>query len=300
MVTSVTEHLVDVIRSEQGINMLYVTEKINLLVFIATNGNIFATHLHERNGEDHLKWSISTTEAGISANDVDKLPSTNVYQSLRNTHIIFFGIKDTGVGRLTQMYENLPLTFKQRLQNAKGMSKLIKDTMKAQNEHPVEVIQQSTKSINALYTTTDIYILVFIDKNGDIFGVRLYERQGEDSEWYISTTDAGINAEKIEECTSEEALLRYTHIISLKKGAHTDLLIKIYTNFMSKLKRWDVRSLEDLSRLIKKIMKEKHPIVVQCGESKGSVVADYETDGIEKLHLDVGSEGKIISVYLWK
>ena len=93
---------VEVIKGKfKNVNALYQTDDFFLLVVIARNGFIVSIYLTARQSKD-ISWSISTTEARISANDVDKFTSKDA--SLRYTHIIEFE-KGAEGKLLTQMYK---------------------------------------------------------------------------------------------------------------------------------------------------------------------------------------------------
>ena len=246
-------HLVELIRGKyNNINALYLTDDFFLLVVIARNGFIVSIYLTARQSKD-ISWSISTTEARISANDVDKFTSKDA--SLRYTHIIEFE-KGAEGKLLTQMYKQIPTKFKRQMQinSIEDMSKFMKNTMET-HKHPFEVIQGKGKGINVLYTSEDIYLLVFIGGNGNIHGAQVIERQDEDHlTWSISTTEAGLSVKGIEAFIPKHARLCYSHIISFGKGTEGKRLTQMYGSIPLEIKhQMQINSIKD-----EQIHKEYH------------------------------------------
>ena len=164
------DHFVKVIQGNNGgINVLYRTEDFYLLVKIQSDGNIHDVYLKVRQGEKKLTWSLSTTEVGITANDIDAC--TTHKDPLRYNNIVFLEIGDDTAG-LTKIHKQFQSQLLWEILSPLRVSQSIKHTMERKMDVKVECTFPA--GIKAVYKMLDLqYLEVRIWNNGYIRSAQL-------------------------------------------------------------------------------------------------------------------------------
>ena len=154
-----TYHPVEIMESDRAMNVLYFSGKVYLLVRIYDDGRIFNAHLYVHLDRDHLTWSMTTRDAGITVEAIK--PHIKPNALLLKSHVIFLEkarLFMASFGGLNQY----PI-----LRDQKQLSESIR-TIMLSNHGSINVYFEA-EQIHVEYTRDRLH--VFIGTNGNIQSV---------------------------------------------------------------------------------------------------------------------------------